>query len=171
MAATVIRLLCGHATRMKWEREQLHKANKLHEEFLLERCTHHLMQLGHARWCMHISSEVGRQTAAFAQNLMTVAPFAMRWLMVTRRSKARKSSGKCGEVPPSIQNLLDQENIGSFENRSLVESQRCQAWAKYHSQTRGTAQEYSVLHARDTSQRRQVCHMKSMAVCTVQWPS
>eukprot|EP00892_Ulva_mutabilis_P007110 jgi/Ulvmu1/4771/UM020_0056.1 len=106
-----------YTSRMIWERERMRKATAMHEQFLLERCTSHLMQLGQARLQKRISLEVGRQTAAFAQDLLLIAPFAMHWLLVTRRSKTSRASAclVSGESwkskAPGVENVSSMGNI------------------------------------------------------------
>lgn len=159
VAARALRTWYSHAKQMKWERARLCRANAMHDQFLLERCVHHLMQLGQARLTKHISSEVGRQTAAFAQDLMIVAPFAMRWLLVTRRSKTIKSYSKFRNSPSSVHAVKGQENVNS-ENHSqdAVRNRTSQAVSHKLANNSASAAVPGMPDIRGACQRRQVCH-------------
>lgn len=159
VAARALRTWYSHAKQMKWERARLHRANTMHDQLLLERCVRHLMQLGQARLTKYISSEVGRQTAAFSQDLMIVAPFAMRWLLVTRRYKTIRSYSKFRNSPSSVHAVKGQENVNS-ENHSqdVVRDRTSRAVSHKQANSSASAAVPGVPGIRDACQRRQVCY-------------
>lgn len=156
LAIRVMQLLRSHAIRKQWEREQMVRASAMHDQFVLERCTSHLTQLGQVRLHNRISVEVGRQTAAFAQNLMTAAPFAMHWLLVTRRSKALRASARQLYCVPHAPDAYDLENDSGTGNIA----QNMQHRAELMAQPTGTKDQRQgkYMHSgKDACSRKQVC--------------
>lgn len=153
-----MRQLRSHAVRAKWERAQMHEAMAMHGRFLLERCTAHLMQLGQARLRHRISTEVDRQTAEFAETLMLVAPFAMHWLLVTRRSKTQKRCAHLERVlqAPGPQGL---ENDSCVRNMAQDVTKRAEALTAVIGLNHGRTpwQEIGIGFETQACTRRQVC--------------
>jgi hypothetical protein len=111
-----------HVSRRKWKRKQLHVAQQMHGQILRELSVAHMVAVGTSLLEKQLRDGIGQRTAAFARDLQLVAPFAMHWLLKTRRHKLHRLQG-CQLQEPLCHSVWratseNQENLVASVNRA-----------------------------------------------------